>query len=353
MSKKIALLIDSLSSGGAEKMVANLSKSFVDKGYDVTIIIMQDEVKYNYSGNLYNFGKLKVKYSKLKAFFVFKNYFKTQHFDAIIDHRVRKIWLKEFIFATLVFKKSRVIYVVHHYDLTLYFPSLFSFLSKLTIVKNASVIAVSKRIKEKVKTKLNINSQVIYNFPEAICNIEGVSLSFKFIIAVGRLEKIKQFDSLINSYYSSKLPENNIKLLIFGEGSERVKLQTLIEQKQLTNRVELKGFKTNVGSYIKSAEALIMSSEKEGFPMVLIEAVQLKTSVISFNCPSGPEEIISDGVNGILVENQNFNALSEAMNNLVLDQNARNKIMNNLNDYESPFKQENIIKQWETLIHKE
>lgn len=72
MSKKICLLTTSLSSGGAEKLVANLSVAFIDKGYSVTIFIMENNVDYEYKGELYNFGLDKVKFSKIKSFLNFE-----------------------------------------------------------------------------------------------------------------------------------------------------------------------------------------------------------------------------------------------------------------------------------------
>ncbi|MFD1063343.1 glycosyltransferase [Winogradskyella litorisediminis] len=349
MSKKICLLIDSLSSGGAERMVSNLSYSLVVKGYDVTTVIMRNEVEYNYSGKLYNFGLYKQKHSKLKAFRELKSYFKIQNFDMILDHRIRRYWWKEFLFSKAIFRPFKVIYCVHHYKLWMYFPKVNNpWLSKKTLVPNHKIVAVSQLAKSEIKKRLNLHSEVIYNYPE-YKEIEAFKTAENYIIAVGRLEPIKQFDVLIECYEKSNLKDENFKLLIFGEGSQRQKLQDMIAIKNLENQVVLKGFSVNVSEYIKSAKALVMSSEGEGFPMVLIEAIQLKTPVISFNCKSGPSEIIENGINGILVDDQNKEALTAALNKII-DKEFYLELNQNLQSYKSPFTEQNIIKQWVNLI---
>ncbi|SHG49430.1 glycosyltransferase [Winogradskyella jejuensis] len=349
MAKKVCLLIDRLASGGAEKMVANLSQSLVDNNYDVTIVIMRDDVKYDFKGQLYNFGKIKASHTKYKAFQLFKAYFKAQKFDIIIDHRVRMHWLKELLFAKFVFRKFRVVYCVHHFDLSLYFPLVsVPFLAKQTLVSNKQIVAVSKMAKEEMSRQLGLNSRVIYNYPIKE-DVSEIKLEFKYIIAIGRLEKIKQFDVLIEAYKTSKLPTNNINLLIFGEGSQSDYLQSIITENNLEELVSLKGFDVNVASYLKGAQALVMTSKSEGFPMVLIEAIQHKTPVISFDCKSGPSEIIEHGINGILVEDQKKAEFVAAINKLT-DEDFYSKLVDNLEAYNSPFTEENTIQQWIDVI---
>lgn len=350
MSKKVCLLIDSLSSGGAEKMVANLSKSLTNKNYHVIIVTMLDSIVYDYNAELFNFGKLKSKHNKFKSFLEFKAYFKTQKFDCVLDHRIRNNWLKEFLFSKLIFRNNYVIYCVHHSDLSMYFPKVnIPFLTKLTLVKNRDIVAVSKLAKAKIQKQLNLKSQVIYNYP---LNLKTDSINnpkFEFIIAVGRLTKIKQFDVLIDCYNNSLLPDTNIKLLIFGEGVEQQNLQNQIVKLGLEDKVILKGFSTQILSYVNKSKALVMSSMSEGFPMVLIEAIQQKTPVISFDCESGPNEIIIPNKNGILVKDQDKTELTKALNKLI-DKDYYSSLCKSLETYDSPFTEKNSINKWIALI---
>ena len=93
-----------------------------------------------------------------------------------------------------------------------------------------------------------------------------------------------------------------------------------------------------------------MSSLSEGFPMVLIEALDLKTPVISFDCNSGPNEIIQHEINGLLVKDQNSEKLIEAMERLVLDEVFYKKIKNNLESMCNQFTEELIIETWIKLL---
>lgn len=353
MSKKICLLTDSLSSGGAEKMVANLSKSLTEKRYEVTLVSMQDVIVYEFKGVLYNFGKFKNSANIFKSFSAFRNFIKTQQFDVILDHRIRNKWFKEFVFSKFVFNKHRVVYCVHHYDLDMYFPLVsIPFLSKQTLVKQKEIVAVSDLVHKEIKKRLNLESKVIYNYPETSVYKNEITPKFQYIIAVGRLEKIKQFDVLIKCYKASRLKEKDVKLLIFGDGSQLKNLQGLIDSLNLENHVFLKGFSTNVSSFIAKAKALIMTSQSEGFPMVLIEAIQQKTPVISFDCKSGPSEIIKHNINGLLVKNQDEIEMTKALDTLTNDifyLELKEKLMN----YNSPFTEERIVNQWLDLLEQQ
>ncbi len=112
------------------------------------------------------------------------------------------------------------------------------------------------------------------------------------------------------------------------------------------------GFKSNALAYIQKAKALVLTSKSEGFPMVLIEALSLKTPVISFDCHSGPAEIIKHEENGLLVANQNIDMLTESLNKLLLNDTFYNKIKSNLNHSSNPFSEENNIQKWIDLLQE-
>lgn len=355
MSKKICLLTDSLGSGGAERMVSNLSISLSKKGCQIYIVSMIDNIIYPYLGTLYNFGEIKKSSNRLSSFLKFWKFFKEQKFDIIIDHRIRPIFIKEFIFSKIVFSNHKVIYCVHHFELSLYFPCLhFPWLSKFSLVRNRKIVAVSNAIQNKIKKDLRLSSEVIYNYVLLDENkkrnyINALSAK-EYIIGVGRLTKSKQFDVLIKGYKRSELPKNNIKLLILGDGVERENLNQLINDLNINEFVELIGFKKNAFEYIKKAKALVLTSKSEGFPMVLIEALTLKTPIISFDCKSGPSEIIEHNKNGLLVENQNLQDLIDSLNKLLLDDIFYQKIKKNFNNSNDSFTEEIAIQYWLKII---
>lgn len=126
-------------------------------------------------------------------------------------------------------------------------------------------------------------------------------LNSKKIISIGRLTLPKNFSSLIRvfRYVVNKHPDWFLE--IYGEGPQRRELQGLIENSNLTNNVYLKGYTSQVKEKMLEASLFVMSSKFEGFGLVLIEAMQRGLPCVSYACPCGPKDIITDGKDGFLV----------------------------------------------------
>tara|TARA_R110002050_G_scaffold81892_3_gene175352 strand:- start:7521 stop:8597 length:1077 start_codon:yes stop_codon:yes gene_type:complete len=354
MTNKICLLVDCLGAGGAEKAAANISISLTNRGYLVCIVIMQNRVDYEFKGELFNFGLIKEQFNRINSFIKFKNYFKKNNYDYIIDFRLRTVYLKELLFSRVVFKNSKVIYTVHNHDLSYYFSFLkFPWFATLPHVKQKKFISVCIEIQNHLEQKLKIPSLVIYNYvSKDIFSFEDhlKSNENEYIIAVGRLTNVKQFDILIKSYSKSKLCENNIGLVILGDGIEKKSLEGLIYKLNLKNHIKLMPFKNNPYSLIKNAKALVLTSKDEGFPMVLLEALTLNTPVIAFNCKSGPKEIIYHNKNGLLVDDQNEQQLTLSLNKLILDESFYCEIKKNTRYKLEKFSEDKIIQEWINLL---
>lgn len=358
MSKRICILTDSLSSGGAEKVAANMSISLSKRGYVVTIVSMTNFINYHFEGQLFNFGIVKEKHYRLQAFLKFKQYFKENSFDVIIDHRTRDKFLKELLFSKFVFKNFKVIYCVHNYHLEYYFSLLgIPWLSVLPHVKNRVFVCVSDEIRNHLKSSLNVEGKTIYNFLSvndlSMFVIDNQLSKEKYIIGVGRLTTIKQFDKLIKSYSQSELAKEDIKLFILGEGPEKQNLEILISKFKLDDAINLFPFTKTPYDLIRNAKALVLTSKVEGFPMVLLEALELETPVIAFNCKSGPSEIIVNEHNGLLVEDQNEEELTLALNKLLLDDIYYKKIKENVHIGLEKFSEEKIVQEWITLLENQ
>ncbi len=136
-----------------------------------------------------------------------------------------------------------------------------------------------------------------------------------FILAVGRLEAVKRFDLLLESFARSKASQQ-CRLLIIGAGACEQALKNQIMELGLESRVQLLGFDDNPYRYMARAGFQVMSSDSEGYPLVLIEALALGCPVIATDCPTGPREIIQHGMNGLLVEQGDAGALAAAMDQL-------------------------------------
>ncbi|MBD2046784.1 glycosyltransferase [Coleofasciculus sp. FACHB-64] len=132
------------------------------------------------------------------------------------------------------------------------------------------------------------------------------------ILGVGRLEKQKDFPSLIRAFAQVQ-QQRPARLMILGEGTERSQLEALVQELGIASNVALPGFVANPYAYMASSAVFVLSSLYEGLPTVLIEAIAMGTRVVSTDCPSGPEEILANGKYGQLVSVGDVKGLAEAI----------------------------------------
>jgi len=152
----------------------------------------------------------------------------------------------------------------------------------------------------------------IYN-PLTFSSDEVSPLTAKRAIAVGRLEEQKNFMDLILAWRLVKKGHPDWKLDIFGEGSQRGQLEKVIRSEGLGDVVTLKGTSSDIPGEMLTSSLLVMSSLYEGFPMVLLEGAECGLPMVSYDCMTGPSEIISDGINGYLVPVGDWQGLGKAI----------------------------------------
>lgn len=326
--KKIALIGYRLNKGGAERVMAILSTFFENQGIEVYIFIVLDDVAYNYSGKLINLGKLKNKtngvFNKINRLIALKKTINNHEFDFIIDFRFRTKFIQEFILSKWIFK-TKTIYTVHSSELHLYMPKQIA-LTKLIYGKSFKVVAITDNMQNLIQSKYQLKNLVrIYN-PVDVNHVsmmanEEIDLNYEFAISAGHFNtNQKQFDKLIIAYSKSILPNKGIALVILGEGLKKEELSKLAFTKGVGSLVHFLGFKENPFKYFSKAKFFIMTSLHEGMPMVLIESLACGTPVIAFDCPTGPQEIIQHGMNGLLIENQNMEKLIQGMDTMINDE---------------------------------
>ncbi len=357
---KICLIGNSFAKGGAEKAHAVLSESLSRTGVEIYNILFKDrEIDYTFAGDLWVLGfENDLSYSeKSKKLRELHRFIKKHQFDFIIDFRYRGTWYTEWILAKYIFNKTKYIPIIGSFKTQTYFTNNL-FIAKKLYSNAFTIITVSKELEEKVRTEFGYGQvKTIYNGVD-LNQVEKSSdelfdIDYPYIISVGRMsnDNVKQHDVMIEAYAASILPQQNIKLLFLGDGEKRNDFEQLVAEKQLSDKIIFKGFQSNPFPYLKNAKYLVLASKYEGFPNAIIESFACQTPVISYNCQSGPKEVIEHKKNGLLVENQNLDELIKAMNLMIEDENLYQICSANTKSSVQKFSIEYITQQWLEILN--
>ncbi|SEJ33203.1 Glycosyltransferase involved in cell wall bisynthesis [Dyadobacter sp. SG02] len=173
----------------------------------------------------------------------------------------------------------------------------------------------------------------------------------KTVISVGRLTFQKGYDMLMDAW--AGLPaelRKEWKLLIIGDGEDKPTLENKMTALGIHDSVELVGATKAVFSYFEKAAIFCLSSRFEGLPMVLLEALAFHLPIVSFDCDTGPAELIENGQNGILVEAGNVNKMTQSLAALMQDGDLRTRMRNHKSKNIENLELGGIIEQWRSVL---
>lgn len=172
----------------------------------------------------------------------------------------------------------------------------------------------------------------------------------KLVLGVGRLAPQKGFEFLIEAFARVAHNYHDWDLVILGEGPERRVLQLLIESRGITERVYLPGLVGNIGDWYARAQLYVMSSRFEGFPNTLVEALASGCPAVSFDCDTGPRDIIRHEMDGLLVPPGDVEALGAAMARLMENEMLRNLFSAAAVEARERFSIQRIGAMWDELL---
>jgi GalNAc-alpha-(1->4)-GalNAc-alpha-(1->3)-diNAcBac-PP-undecaprenol alpha-1,4-N-acetyl-D-galactosaminyltransferase len=172
------------------------------------------------------------------------------------------------------------------------------------------------------------------------------------LAAMGRLASQKGFDLLIEAFAQAASDQPRWSLTILGEGPERRRLEELIHARGLEPRVRLPGWVADPSAVLRGCDAFVLSSRFEGFPNALLEAMALGLPAISFDCPSGPADIIRHEVDGLLVPFGNVPALAAAIRRLLSDAQLRDRLGAEAAYVVERFSSERYYARWDAVLDK-
>lgn len=328
-NQKICFFLGALKLGGIGKTSINLMGSFIKRGIGVDLYLTHYVGEY-ISQIPEGVNVIVGEGNYLKRFIKYARYLTKVKPDAVISARDSLNLFS--IFTCYIFspntiriatlRTNQTVENLHHQKKM---SGLMKFIYKNVYKQANKIIAVSKGVAKDFSNRFDIHKvKVIYNpvykkdlaentldFDSPIKQISNPN--FKFILGVGRLRMQKDFESLILAFKTVSSQIDDVSLIILGEGEDRKKLENLIQDLNLSNKVFLPGFVPNPQQYMNRAEVFVLSSLWEGFGNVLVDALGAGCKIVSTNCPSGPSEILNDGEFGILTEPGNIDALSEAI----------------------------------------
>jgi N-acetylgalactosamine-N,N'-diacetylbacillosaminyl-diphospho-undecaprenol 4-alpha-N-acetylgalactosaminyltransferase len=381
--KKVTLFINSLTSGGAERVLSVIVTELVAQNIEVNLLciekdnayVLPKEVNITYLSDLtkHDSSLKKLLYLPYLAFKL-KRHIQTNQTTLVQSHIYRANFTN---ILAKIFGAKHQVQVVEVTSINNLKDGSFSkkinFLLIKLLYKHADlVIFKAQRMKEEfLKNIPKIKKHTVINNPYDIKKITSLSEEpvedFEFskdkqyIVSVGRLSSEKRFSTLIKVL---KDLAENIELILIGEGEEAVALKEYALANNLENRVHLLGKKNNPFKYIKQAKLFVLASEGEGFPNVIVEAMICSIPVISTDCISGPREILAPHTdinfqlksnieltkNGILYPVDDENSLTLAIKTMLSDNVKQKEYIANGLEQSQQYALKKIIEKYKEVL---
>ncbi|WP_179345059.1 glycosyltransferase family 4 protein [Winogradskyella ursingii] len=356
---KIGFVIGALSSGGAERVISTLSNELIEH-FDVVIITFltaepfypldeRVEVIPCTSGNKKpssGLQSLQLNYSLVKKV---SNIVKIEKIDLLIGFITSAN-----IIAVIAAKLNGIPSIISERNNPQVenVPKFWVFLRKHFYHRADRLVLQTQGVKNIYKESVNAEKLLILPNPISsdLSNKRDISVKKdKLILTVGRLIKNKCHDDLINAFKT--INPQGWKLVIIGTGSEKKKLNQLIIDLDLSDRVTIMSKVKDIHNYYNKASIFVFTSKTEGFPNALLEAMHFGLPAISSDCNFGPSDLIVDGENGFLIKVNDKNDLVEKLMILLKDKQLQQQFSENAKKTTEDYVSEKVVLKWRNLIN--
>ena len=353
-------MIHALTGGGAERVMVTLMNAFVEKGYDISLLTDTDtpfayeisskihlyNITEGYPHNENSFARKVQRYIR-KLYNIRKTANRVGP-DVVISFLCEMNY--DVIAANLL--SGRKIVCSEHTNILYKFPRRVRALRNIFYPLASCVTVLTKHDYSIWKNKF---SNCVY-MPNPIgLKPPGQNAKEKFVLSAGRVSNWwhKGFDNLLRSWGLICRNHPDWSLCIAGGGDEDSMnhLKRLSEEYLCTN-VHFLGFRSDIADLMRRASIFCLSSRIEGLPMVLIEAMNAGCCCVSFDCTTGPREIITHGKDGVLVEDQNINAFSEQLDLVIQNDKLRETLSSKATYAIEKYSTECIVNRWVILLNK-
>lgn len=353
---KIGFLINDLHAGGAERATVSLAGAFAEQEHEVQILtFVKDESFYPISDKVtvksINFDEIahgasfKRFFGAVHRMFSLRKFIKEQKLDILIGMSFSMTYYT--VFATVLTKTKSVgternnPYVYKASKLNTFLRKFFFRLADGYIFQT---VKSAKFFSKKALNKGIVIPNAIFN--TALYTVETPTEREKIICAVGRLTEQKRFDLLIDAFaeIAEQIPE--YKLVIYGDGERKSTLEKQADDYGLQDRVLLPGANPEAYKFVSKASVFVLSSDYEGMPNALMETMALGVPSISTDCDMGPDELIRNGENGILVKTGSSKEIANAILSVLNNPELADKLSENGRKLLETNSIQNISRRW-------
>ena len=366
---KILFLINSLAAGGAERVTVNLSDFWVRQGWDVTVATLTGEqddfydmhprvARISLGTARPSTGVLAALFNNLRSIMAVRRLLKKVKPDVALG--VMTASNLHLAIGGLGLPGVRI-GTEHSHPPRLKLGLIWEWLRRYGYRWLDAVVALTKRTEiwlvEETKAPLVcvIPNPVPWPLPSGSPERSPAELIVRgrrTLMAVGRLVDHKGFDLLILSFARIANSVPMWDLVIVGDGVNRQALEMQLDAAGLRERIHLAGRVGNVQDWYEAADLYVMSSRLEGFPNTLIEAMACGLPAVSYDCETGPADIIRDGIDGVLVPPGNVDALATALQTLMLDETSRLAMSQCAKEVRQRLSLTRVTSDWQALFNE-